>query len=376
MKNINKSIAMMIKIAKKLDDKNLFYHSDKLFKIAQQAAATPPAQNIILNSDSPDSFYKNLVDFAKLRGLTTIGDAMNAYADAKATYAGKPINQSFILKAFYINNRTVDINLSQQHTETLNQEFAQAQANQEQNLKDGKENVEILLDAEDDPEGQAEMEAEMERSRLLDTYSPESFVEKLFEFAQLNSISNLAKAFDAYANAYARFRGVLINSHPALKELYMRVRNTPRLITNEELVGELKMLIDPKGEMADRARKNRTKMTAEQAYSNFTEAIEKAKTSEELSSLRVEIYYFSNDLFSVSDKINLQTILSDKESDIIKQKDQDASDHYKDYYDLAQSHPLVALETLKAEITNNLYLKEEQKDKLIEIVDKRLTKGK
>jgi hypothetical protein len=61
---------------------------------------------------------------------------------------------------------------------------------------------------------------------------------------------------------------------------------------------------------------------------------------------------------------------------IIKQKDQDASDHYKDYYDLAQSHPLVALETLKAEITNNLYLKEEQKDKLIEIVDKRLTKGK
>ncbi len=101
MKNINKSIAMMIKIAKKLDDKNLFYHSDKLFKIAQQAAVTPPAQNIILNSDSPDSFYKNLVDFAKPRGLTTIGDAMNAYADARATYAGKPINQSFILKAFY-----------------------------------------------------------------------------------------------------------------------------------------------------------------------------------------------------------------------------------------------------------------------------------
>jgi hypothetical protein len=59
MKNINKSIAMMIKIAKKLDDKNLFYHSDKLFKIAQQAAVTPPAQNIILNSNQKMSEFAN-----------------------------------------------------------------------------------------------------------------------------------------------------------------------------------------------------------------------------------------------------------------------------------------------------------------------------
>ena len=363
----------MIKIAKKLDDKNLFYHSDKLFKIAQQAAVTPPAQNIILNSDSPDSFYKNLVDFAKLRGLTTIGDAMNAYADAKATYAGKPINQSFILKAFYINNRTVDINLSQQHTETLNQEFAQAQANQEQNLKDNKENVEILIDAKDDPEWQAGMEA-ARRSRLLQTYSPESFVEKLFEFAQIYNIGNLAQAFDAYANAYATFRGVLINKDPVLKELYMRVRNTPRSITNEELVGELKMLIDPRGEMADRARENRKKMTAGQAYSSFDEAIEKAKTSEELFFLRREIGIFKS--FDQSDRDNLIKIIKDKESDIKKQEDQDASDHYGDYYDLAQSHPLNALETLKTEITNNRYLTEPQKKVLIREIDNRLTSRK
>lgn len=372
MKNINKSIAMMIKIAKKLDDKNLFYHSDKLFKIAQQAAATPPAQNIILNSDSPDSFYKNLVDFAKPRKLTTIGDAMNEYADAGAIYAGKPINQSFILKAFYINYRTVNIN-DPQHTEILNEQFTIAKENQEQNLKDNKENVEILIDAEDDPEWQAGMEA-ARRSRLLQTYSPESFVEKLFEFAQIYNIGNLAQAFDAYANAYATFRGVLINKDPVLKELYMRVRNTPRSITNEELVGELKMLIDPRGEMADRARENRTKMTAGQAYSSFDEAIEKAKTSEELFFLRREIGIFKS--FDQSDRDNLIKIIKDKESDIKKQEDQDASDHYGDYYDLVQSHPLNALETLKTEITNNPYLRKEQKDKLIEIADNRLTEGK
>ena len=153
MKNINKSIAMMIKIAKKLDDKNLFYHSDKLFRIAKNITSQ-------VQSDLTQDFAQD--------------------PDGQKLYLG-----------------------------TIN------------------------------PNSEAQKQADsltLQRFQLLNTNTPESFVQKLFEFAQGNNIGNLVQAFDAYANAGAAYNGTVINRDPILKELYIRVRNTPIPITNEELV--------------------------------------------------------------------------------------------------------------------------------------------
>jgi hypothetical protein len=291
MKNINKSIAMMIKIAKKLDDKNLFYHSDKLFKIAK--------------------------------------------------------------------------NITSQVQSDLTQDFAQD--------PDGQKLYLGTINPNSEAQKQADL-LTLQRFQLLNTNTPESFVQKLFEFAQRNNIGNLVQAFDAYANAGAAYNGTVINRDPILKELYMRVRNTPRPITDEELVQELKMLIDPQKEMMNQARETRKQMPAGQAYENFTQAIEKIKNFYEYNKIKGEIFYF--ELFDENDKNNLYKLLDEKMTSINNQKNEDSVDKYNEYYDLARTEPLTGLETLKTEITNNRYLTEPQKKVLIREIDNRLTSRK
>jgi hypothetical protein len=75
--------------------------------------------------------------------------------------------------------------------------------------------------------------------------NPRSFVTSLFEFGRKNGMNNLTAAFDAYADAGASYQGNLIKNVPVLQKLYMRVRNTPRIIPQQELAKELTMLTTP-----------------------------------------------------------------------------------------------------------------------------------
>jgi hypothetical protein len=77
---------------------------------------------------------------------------------------------------------------------------------------------------------------------MMNTSDPRAFVKSLFDFGSKNGISNLTQAFDAYANAGASYQNNLIKNVPVLKELYMRVKNTPRMIGQDELVNELSSL--------------------------------------------------------------------------------------------------------------------------------------
>ena len=241
----------ILKIASLLDYSGQYNLSDKLFKIAQEQtpslSQTQQQNSIISNSNNPESFIKNLTDFAKQNGLSTIGDAMDEYADAGANYNGKPINQNFILKKFFIQYGTTDINLPQ-HIEILTEEFKTAQENQQQN-KSEQGNVEnYSSDAGKNNFFNDQMQADQisyQRFMMMNTNTPENFVKSLFEFSKQNNINNLVQAFDAYANAGASYNGNLIKNVPFLRELYMRVRNTPRMIPQQELAQELTMLTTP-----------------------------------------------------------------------------------------------------------------------------------
>lgn len=80
-------------------------------------------------------------------------------------------------------------------------------------------------------------------SPVLDSDNASVFVSNLFNYAKQNNLSNIADAFDSYADAGARFGGQSIKQNPVLQKLYSVVANTPRAITQQELVGQFNNLM-------------------------------------------------------------------------------------------------------------------------------------
>lgn len=242
----------LLRIASLLDYSGQFHLSDKLFKIAQQENKPQEQQEktVTLESNSPESFITNLTEFGKQNKLRTIKDAMDQYANAGATYGGQSIRENQLLRMYYKQFGYIDF------------------TNEPEFLVD---NLQLLLNnaavwanktRNDDPEAvpvhfgndksNAQLQADQgtyQRFQLMNSNTPENFVNSLFLFAKQNQIDNLVQAFDAYAIAGASYNGNLINKNPILKELYMRIRNTPRMIPSDELVNEIKMLSNPQGTM-------------------------------------------------------------------------------------------------------------------------------
>ena len=305
----------LLRIASLLDNYEQFRLSDKLFKIAQQQQKPKATISDIydtLNSNTIEEFTNNLKKFSEIYNHSNLKTAMDQYANAGATLAGIPINQNFILKKFYIQYGSMDVSELDTYIENLHDDYKTAQENQKLNTTDDRENVEDFApSSKNDAQWQAD-KGTYQRFMLMNTNTPENFIKSLFEFSKQNKINNLVQAFDAYANAGASYNGNLINRDPVLKELYMRVRNTPRMIPEQELVNEIKMLSNP--------QKSNTKSAEEQ--------------------------------------------------------NQETADNYSEFLSLVQAEPLNGLETLKTEIENNQYLTEQQKTALYNMIDTRLTKRK
>ena len=222
----------------------------------------------------------------------------------------------------------------------------------------------------------AQKEREYFQQKLFDlknSNTPEKFVENLFEFSEQNNIKNLVQAFDAYATAGASYNGNLINRDPVLRELYMRVRNTPQFIRKEELVNEIKMLSNPQGTMNNQAASMRAKMPTGQAYETFTQVINNSKSLQELERYKQEIFYYDTNKFDQNDKNALFSLIKEKETEITSSNQQETADNYNEFISLVQQEPLAGLETLRTEIQNNQYLTERQKTQLNNMIDTRIT---
>lgn len=74
---------------------------------------------------------------------------------------------------------------------------------------------------------------------ILNTSDIKSFAVGLMEYARINKFPNLTSAFDAYANAGARFRGKILSSVPELRELYTRISKTTSAISRQMVEQEL-----------------------------------------------------------------------------------------------------------------------------------------
>ena len=305
----------LLRIASLLDDSGQYKLSDKLLKIAQQQKKPKPTISDIydtLNSNTIEEFTNNLKKFAEIYNHSDLKTAMDQYANAGATLAGIPINQNFILKKFYMQYGSMNLSEFDKYIQNLYDDYNTAQENQTLNTTDGRENVEDFApSSKNDAQWQAD-KGTYQRFMLMNTNTPENFIKSLFEFSKQNKINNLVQAFDAYANAGASYNGNLINRDPVLRELYMRVRNTQRMIPEQELVNEIKMLSNP--------QKSNTKSAKEQS--------------------------------------------------------QETADNYNEFLSLVQAEPLNGLETLKTEIENNQYLTEQQKTALYNMIDNRINNRK
>jgi hypothetical protein len=228
----------------------------------------------------------------------------------------------------------------------------------------------FIPDAQWEADGRA-----LQQSKLV-TYNPEDFVEKLFVFSEQKEITNLVQAFDAFANAGASYQAKPINRDPILREVYMRVKNTGRMITKTELVNEIKILSGDQGAMNNQAASMRAQMPVGQAYETFTQAINNSKSSQELDRYKKEIYFFDNSKFDQNDKNALFNLIKEKETEISSYNQQESADSYKEFLSLVKEEPLNGLETLKTVIENNQYLTEQQKRALYNMIDTRLTSKK
>jgi chromosome segregation ATPase len=79
--------------------------------------------------------------------------------------------------------------------------------------------------------------------RILSSNTPEEFIAKLFQFGDQMGTTNIAEAFDKYAESGATFQGTNLRNHEKLVKLYYMIINTPGFIKKENLISELKNLI-------------------------------------------------------------------------------------------------------------------------------------
>lgn len=364
----------LLRIASLLDNSGQYKLSDKLFKIAQENSNPPtqPETSVTLESNSPESFITNLTNFGKQNKLRTIKDAMDKYADADATYNGQLIRDNPLLRMYRKQFGFIDFNNEPEFlVDNLQLLFNNAAvwANKTRNndpeaVQFGNVNSNKQLQAD---------QGIYQRFQLMNSNTPENFVKSLFLFAEQNQIKNLVQAFDAYAIAGASYNGNSIKRDPILRELYMRVRNTPRFIPGEELVNEIKMLSNPQGTMNNQAASMRAQMPAGQAYETFSQVINNSKSLQELERYKKEIFYYDTNKFDQNDKNALFSLIKEKETEITSNNQQETADNYNEFISLVQQEPLAGLETLRTEIQNNQYLTEQQKTQLSNMIDTRIT---
>jgi hypothetical protein len=362
----------LLRIASLLDNYEQFRLSDKLFKIAQASGAGTTTQDNTtllaatvdtLNSDTMREFGNNLKIFAEKYNYSDLKTAMDQYANAGATFKGVPISRNTLtIKPFYVQHGSKNVSeLPRLIQELYDNGMIDSPYTAENPFKP---------DAQWEADGRA-----LQQSKLV-TYNPEDFVEKLFVFSEQNEITNLVQAFDAFANAGASYQAKPINRDPILREVYMRVKNTGRMITKTELVNEIKILSGDQGAMNNQAASMRAQMPVGQAYGTFTQAINNSKSLQELDRYKKEINFFDNSKFDQNDKNALFNLIKEKETEISSYNQQESADSYKEFLSLVQQEPLNGLETLKTEIQNNQYLTEQQKTQLNNMIEKRITNRK
>jgi hypothetical protein len=191
----------LLRIASLLDDSGQFHLSDKLFKIAQQVQGN----------------FGQLTLTEQNRKLQELN-----YAMRQNTQKIKDLIASY-------KNGSIDLTKAKQMGQNLNQ---QANALMAEYKRIEQQSNNFTLYAQNQQQG-----------KNLISYSPEDFAKKLIDFREESNITNLGQAFDMYARSGAMYGNNPISRDPRLQKLYQKILQTPRFISEYEIVSELNNII-------------------------------------------------------------------------------------------------------------------------------------
>ena len=206
----------LLHIASKLDDSGQFHLSDKLFKIAQDAPTNKPIID--------ENFYQLPMSF-KIR---------------------KQQELTFAVQQFHLKQRNLQerFNTQEISREQYSKEL-EANGIELQSLKAQRDIINnFMRDYNQNPEKYMGNEQQnQQQNENLISYSPEDFAKKLIDFKEENNLSNWGQAFDMYARSGAKYGNNPLSRDPRLQKLYQKILQTPRFITEQEIVNELNNII-------------------------------------------------------------------------------------------------------------------------------------
>jgi|688.fasta_scaffold148643_3 hypothetical protein len=207
----------LLHIAALLDNSGQFRLSDKLMKVAQNNFMQMPVW--MQNRRLQEIIYAFQQLNARLR------DNMQKYKEGDISY----------------NDYKSQLDEINREIQPLNIEF--------NNIKKQLNNSSPNSQANNAPNPQAnnamnpQTNGGVNDMRILSSNTPEEFIAKLFQFGDQMGTTNIAEAFDKYAESGATFQGTNLRNHEKLVKLYYMIINTPGFIKKENLISELKNLI-------------------------------------------------------------------------------------------------------------------------------------
>jgi len=209
----------LLRIASKLDKSGDYNLSDKLYTIAQAGYYNLGSKPII-----DQNFYQLPMSF-KIRKQQELNFAV----------------QQFIAKQRNLQERFKTQQISSvEYGKELNALGIELESLKSQGkiIDDFLKNYQYYAQNEQQIEQQDERQGEN-----LVSYSPEDFAKKLIDFKEENNLSNLGQAFDMYARSGAMYGNNPISRDPRLQKLYQKILQTPRFISEYEIVSELNNII-------------------------------------------------------------------------------------------------------------------------------------
>jgi len=209
----------LLRIASSLDKSGDYNLSDKLYTIAQTAYYNLGSKPII-----DQNFYQLPMSF-KIRKQQELNYAMQQFhlkqRNDRALYDSGKLKYEEYKAILDANGKELENLRSQGEI-----------------VKNFLENYEYYSKNEQQSEQQ-----DGQQNANLQSNSPQEFAKNLVDFKEANNLTNLVKAFDMYARSGAMYGNYPLSIDPRLQKLYQKMLQTPRFISEQEIVQELTNII-------------------------------------------------------------------------------------------------------------------------------------
>ena len=208
----------LIKIAKILDEKNLYALADKVDKIAQTSTSG------LWYHENPNAAWYDPANWAQ---------HFDAFSGRQTMYdLGRDVRTKRKLNRLRNQNRDpygVRNQNRQNQPQQYPQQYPQQQQNQLQQYQNQPQQYPL----------QQQNQPQQYQNPLLVSTTPQQFVQNLLQFGKQNSLKTLAQTMDMYADQGGTFNGQPINQNPQALKLFNQVENYSGILSPQQILSML-----------------------------------------------------------------------------------------------------------------------------------------